>query len=667
MAGENVIGEAFVAIRPTGQQQFQQETTNSLKQVALGAAAIFGGIKLGQIFGDFISEARESQKVGAQTAAVIKSTGEAARISATQIGKLSTAESNKIGVDDELIQSGANVLLTFTRVRNEVGKGNDVFSQAIKISADMSAALGQDLQSSIIQVGKALQEPISGVTALRRVGVQLSQDQESQIKSYLDVNNVLGAQKVILGELTREFQGSAEAQATDADKAAVAWKNFEESAGKSILPVLDGVLRLGTGLLGLVEGMGGIITIGPALIGIISLIGFTISTQLGVFGLLSAGVGALLLLGNKLGLFGHEVEDTSDNIDGLVTNINRLDVSQALHQFALFQDQSDGVSKKLGNANTSLTAFTRLALASPAAAQRLIDSMNQQGITTQTYDRALAQIIGRKKQDTQATKDQEAANNRLLASLEDVNDATIKAAGGQLGYEQSVLDVRKAQDDLDKVMADPESTVQDKEDATLRLSRAQVDAASTANDNDKAQQDLLATYRAAPGSIDAEIEKLKESQRLHPEIAASYQPMIDKLVELKAKIDVLPPEKPIRLFIDGSVFAQIEEVRNALGSLPGANVGLALLSGTDVTGLGGGARASGGPVGAGTFLVGERGDGAELLTLEPGSRGFVTNAAQTSAAMSGDTYEMHFYDDTPRVRAIDMVQQQRALRAALSV
>ena len=37
---------------------------------------------------------------------------------------------NKSGIDDEAIQSGENLLLTFTDIRNEVGKGNDIFNQA---------------------------------------------------------------------------------------------------------------------------------------------------------------------------------------------------------------------------------------------------------------------------------------------------------------------------------------------------------------------------------------------------------------------------------------------------------------------------------------------------------------------------------------------------------
>ena len=56
---------------------------------------------------------------------------------------MSTAAlSKKSGIDDEVIKSGANMLLTFTNIRNEAGKGNDVFNQTLPILNDMSVALG---------------------------------------------------------------------------------------------------------------------------------------------------------------------------------------------------------------------------------------------------------------------------------------------------------------------------------------------------------------------------------------------------------------------------------------------------------------------------------------------------------------------------------------------
>ena len=63
--------------------------------------------------------------------------------------------------------------MTFTKI------GQDIFPDATRIVLDMSQALGQDLKSSAVQVGKALQDPILGVSALRRVGVNFSDSQQT--------------------------------------------------------------------------------------------------------------------------------------------------------------------------------------------------------------------------------------------------------------------------------------------------------------------------------------------------------------------------------------------------------------------------------------------------------------------------------------------------------
>ena len=210
--------------------------------IAAGAAGIGGLIAgLRGVYG----EAREAQKVGAQTNAVIKSTGGVAKISAKQVGDLATAISNKVGVDDEAIQSGENLLLTFTRVRNSVGKGNDVFNQATRTVTDMAAAMGhgvvsqEGLQKASIQVGKALNDPIRGITALTKVGVTFTEKQRAQIKSLVEHGRTLDAQKIILRELNTEFGGSAAAGTNAMQKLGVVFGNIKESVGTALLPVID--------------------------------------------------------------------------------------------------------------------------------------------------------------------------------------------------------------------------------------------------------------------------------------------------------------------------------------------------------------------------------------------------------------------------------------------
>ena len=204
-------------------------------------AAAAAAISVGSFLKDAVSEARESQKVGALTTQVIKSTGGAAKITAGQVGDLATAISNKTGIDDEAIQSASNLLLTFTNVRNEVGKGNDVFNQATQAATDMGAALGNDPKAAAIQLGKALNDPVKGVTALSKVGVSFTAQQKAQIKTMTASGNTLGAQKLILGELKKEFGGAAAASATAGEKLSTAFGNFKEQIGTALLPVIDKV------------------------------------------------------------------------------------------------------------------------------------------------------------------------------------------------------------------------------------------------------------------------------------------------------------------------------------------------------------------------------------------------------------------------------------------
>ena len=223
-------------------KSFSKRFSGTVKGMLGGALA---GIGVTKLLSDSIGEAREAQKVGALTEQVIKSTGGAARVSAKHVGDLATALSNKVGVDDEAIQSGENMLLTFKNIRNEAGKGNKIFDQAARTTTDLAAAMAAasggelNMRSASIQMGKALNDPVKGITALSRVGVTFTDGQKAQIKTLVESGNVMGAQKIILRELKSEFGGAAAAQATAGDKAKVAWKNLEEQIGTALLPVVD--------------------------------------------------------------------------------------------------------------------------------------------------------------------------------------------------------------------------------------------------------------------------------------------------------------------------------------------------------------------------------------------------------------------------------------------
>lgn len=206
---------------------------------AAGVGALIYTVKTG------IGEWQQSQKVTAQTQAVIKSTGAAANVTTKQVTDLAGAIMKKTGIDDEAVQSGENMLLTFTNIHNEVGKGNDVFDQATKAMTDMSVALGQDMTKSAMQLGKALNDPVKGMTALRRVGVAFTDDQQKQVKAMVASGDTMGAQKLILRELTKEFGGSAEAIGkTLPGQIAIARESFNNFAGDLVAKTIPYIERV---------------------------------------------------------------------------------------------------------------------------------------------------------------------------------------------------------------------------------------------------------------------------------------------------------------------------------------------------------------------------------------------------------------------------------------
>ena len=212
-----------------------------VKGIAAPIAGLLAADKIIKFFGDSLAEAREAQKVGAVTTQVIKATGGAAKISAGQVGILTSQISAKTGIDDEAIQSGANLLLTFKNVRNEVGQGANVFDRATAAAVDLSAAGFGSVESGSKMLGKALNDPVKGITALSRAGVTFTDQQKDQIKTLVASGKTLEAQKIILGEVESQVGGVAAASATASEKLSVSFGNFKEQVGTALVPVIDRV------------------------------------------------------------------------------------------------------------------------------------------------------------------------------------------------------------------------------------------------------------------------------------------------------------------------------------------------------------------------------------------------------------------------------------------
>lgn len=187
---------------------FNHEVAAMRQQSQDFADGIFGmmaGFSIGSLVNDIIRASDESQNAEAQVRAGLLSTGNAAGRTFEQIRDSAAELQASTRFEDDAVLQMESVLLTFTRVRN------DVFDSATKSIADMATRMNSDLKSAALQVGKALNDPIAGLTGLSKAGVQFSAAQKDSIKSMMQHGQMADAQRMILKELETQFGGSAAA------------------------------------------------------------------------------------------------------------------------------------------------------------------------------------------------------------------------------------------------------------------------------------------------------------------------------------------------------------------------------------------------------------------------------------------------------------------------
>jgi hypothetical protein len=216
-----------------------------------------------------VKSLEDVEKVTAQTNAALKSTHDVSKQTADGIRAMSNEFENlNATIDDTVIQAGANVLLTFTNIREKA------FKPTLQAALDLSTAMGQDLQSSVVQIGKALSDPIKGLTSLTRVGVTFTAAQKAQIKELVKSNDLYGAQKIILSELNKEFGGSFLAQGnTTAGKIAKvkdAIDDLQRALATALLPALGKIADATSKFLTRPEVVAGVQKLGQQIAGLFS-------------------------------------------------------------------------------------------------------------------------------------------------------------------------------------------------------------------------------------------------------------------------------------------------------------------------------------------------------------------------------------------------------------
>ena len=199
---------------------------------------------------DATKEAVESAEGLAKLDSVLKSTGNTTGFTSSQLNDMANNVSKVTNFTDENITSAQTLLATFSNIKE------DIFNGAIKGATDLSSIFGVDLDTSVKQIGKLLNDPLANINALKKAGISFSDEQKKQIELLINQNKLYDAQKIILGEINSKVGGSAE----KASNSFTQVKNLMGEVRERIGQVVVDTMTLGTGFSGIKGWLDKIIT-----------------------------------------------------------------------------------------------------------------------------------------------------------------------------------------------------------------------------------------------------------------------------------------------------------------------------------------------------------------------------------------------------------------------
>lgn len=225
-------------------KRFSAQATADMKRASMAFAVAAGGAAL---FATSMNRAFEEMATAdARIVQIIKSMGQfdgQVNTTANRLIKLARVTALKTGVDVNSIKSMQAQLLTFSQIAKTAGAVGSSFDRATQASMDMQAANigGGD---AAIALGKALQEPIRGITALRRVGVSFTDAEGEKIRALVESNQILQAQDVILTAIETQVKGTAEATANASDRMREGMRVVKEEIGRGLAPAFEELAAL---------------------------------------------------------------------------------------------------------------------------------------------------------------------------------------------------------------------------------------------------------------------------------------------------------------------------------------------------------------------------------------------------------------------------------------
>jgi len=177
-------------------------------RVSLGTLALTGAFVLaGVAFTKFAKIGANAESQFLKLEALLKATGGAAKVTGQDIEAMAVAIGRGTLASVQGARDAAGVLLTFKSIAGET------FTRTLALTQDLAAVGFGSMKTAALQLGKALEEPEIGLSALRRVGVSFNEQQKEQIKVMSLTGRQAEAQELILKALEEQVGGAGKGAA----------------------------------------------------------------------------------------------------------------------------------------------------------------------------------------------------------------------------------------------------------------------------------------------------------------------------------------------------------------------------------------------------------------------------------------------------------------------
>lgn len=410
-------------------KQIEKEVSSLGKAISAG----FAGITIAATIKKVIDETAKFQDQQAQLNAVLKSTGEAAGFSAQELNKMADAMSG------ESVFSSGEINEAQTRLLSYTGVVGEQFPRAMQNVVDMAQRMGMDVKQAAETVGRALDIPSQGLTALSKQGFRFTEEQKKMVEQLERTGKTAEAQGIILKAMESSYAGAAEAA-----------RGTLGGAMKSLQNALDDLM---TGKDGSFDGATASINnladvmrsphVIEAFGGIVSAVAKVVEAlSLGISKFFEFGQG----LGIALGQFAHGVNDPIDQaskkIDGLKNSVKDL---QAIIASPRGTDADKATArgmladtlKQINDLEGMRQSLTQSAFSQPVAAKKVlprpgaIPGKREGGKADDTLKRMLDQQLAELKRAMDEQRELMSQRNAMLDFFNGQGLLSIKDYYGQ--------------------------------------------------------------------------------------------------------------------------------------------------------------------------------------------------------------------------------------------